>query len=133
MLVQWTQDTWEFIIGYSAVYPRRKYKRSIPERINALEGKTALCPCGTKSCSAKRYVIECINSLLKNKVNLAHLRHRSVHNFPVDLYSVRSAYCFFDIKPEAMPVHDEKTAQLEFFLIFSYPEFTSLLNFLQNK
>lgn len=63
----------------------------------------------------KRYVIECINELLKNKANLVHSRHRSVHNFLVNLCSALTAYCFFDNKPEALPVHTERTAQLELF------------------
>ena len=29
----------------------------------------------------KRYIIECINGLLKNKANLVYSRHRSTHNF----------------------------------------------------
>ena len=63
----------------------------------------------------KRYIIECINDLLKNKANLVHSRHRSVHNFLVNLCSALTAYCFFDNKPEALPVHIEKTAQQELF------------------
>ena len=29
----------------------------------------------------KRYIIECINHLFKDKGNLVHSRHRSVNNF----------------------------------------------------
>ena len=46
--------------------------------------------------------------LLKNKANLVHSRHRSVHNFIMN-------NCFFDNKPEALPVHIERTRQLELF------------------
>lgn len=49
----------------------------------------------------KRYIIECINDLLKNKENIVHSRFRSVHNFPVNFCSALTAYCFFDNKPEA--------------------------------
>lgn len=63
----------------------------------------------------KRYIIECINELLKNKANLVHSRHRSIHNFMMNLCSALTAYCFFDNKPEALPVHVEKTRQLELF------------------
>ena len=43
----------------------------------------------------KRYIIECINGLLKNKANLVHSRHRSIHNFIMNLCSALTAYCFF--------------------------------------
>ncbi|MCM1313332.1 MAG: transposase [Roseburia sp.] len=44
----------------------------------------------------KRYIIETINDLLKNKVQLIHSRHRSITNFFVNLVSVLGAYCLFD-------------------------------------
>ena len=50
----------------------------------------------------KRYIIECINELLKNKANLVHSRHRSVHNFIMNLCSTLTAYCFFENKPQAL-------------------------------
>lgn len=63
----------------------------------------------------KRYVIECINYLLKDKANIVHSRHRSVHNFIMNLCAGLAAYCFFENKPEALPVHIENTKQLELF------------------
>ena len=53
----------------------------------------------------KRYIIKCINELLKNKANLVHSRHRSIHNFIMNLCSALTAYCFFDNKPAALPVY----------------------------
>ena len=70
----------------------------------------------------KRYIIECINELLKNKANLVHSRHRSVHNFLMNLCAALAAYCFFENKPEALPVQIEKTRQLELFEANPYPE-----------
>ena len=63
----------------------------------------------------KRYIIECINELLKNKANLVHSRHCSIHNFIMNLCSALTAYCFCDNKPEALPVYVEKSRQLELF------------------
>ena len=63
----------------------------------------------------KRYIIECINELLKNKSNLIHSRHRSVHNFLMNLSAALAAYCFFENKPETLPVRIEKSRQLELF------------------
>ena len=71
----------------------------------------------------KRYIIECINELLKNKANLVHSRHRSIHNFIMNLCSALTAYCFFDNKPEALPVYVEKSKPLELSVVYeSYPE-----------
>ena len=70
----------------------------------------------------KRYTIECINELLKNKANLVHSRHRSIYNFIMNLCSALTAYCFLDNKPKALPVYIEKSKQLELFAYWSYPE-----------
>ena len=63
----------------------------------------------------KRYIIECINELLKNKANLVHSRHRSIHNFIMNLCSALTAYYFFDNKPEALPVYVEESKQVGLF------------------
>ena len=63
----------------------------------------------------KRYIIECINDMLKNKANIVHSRHRSIHNFIMNICAALTAYCFFENKPEAMPVHVEKSAQMTLF------------------
>ena len=49
--------------------------------------KNKLMPMWDKIMLRKRYVIKCINELLKNKANLAHSRHRSIHNFIMNLCS----------------------------------------------
>ncbi len=72
-------------------------------------------PLWDKMMLRKRYIIECINELLKNKANLVHSRHRSVHNFLMNLCVALAAYCFFENKPETLPVRIEKTRQLELF------------------
>ena len=63
----------------------------------------------------KRYIIESINELLKNKADLVHSRHRSVHNFLMSLCAALAAYCFFENKPEVLPVRIEKSRPLELF------------------
>lgn len=77
--------------------------------------KNKLMPMWDKIMLRKRYIIECINDLLKNKATLVHTRHRAVHNFIMNLCSALTAYCFFDNKPQALPVHIEKAAMLELF------------------
>ena len=59
----------------------------------------------------KRYIIKCINELLKNKANLVHSRHRSIHNFIINLCFVLTAYCFL--------VVSKKVCKLDIILIFA--------------
>ncbi len=59
--------------------------------------KNKLMPMWDKIMLRKRYIIECINELLKNKANLVHSRHRSIHNFIMNLCSALTAYCFLTI------------------------------------
>lgn len=47
----------------------------------------------------KRSVIESINDMLKNVAQLVHSRHRSVHNFLMNMLAAIGAYCFFGTKP----------------------------------
>lgn len=47
--------------------------------------KNKLMPMYDKIMLRKRYVIECINDLLKNKAEIVHSRHRSVHNFIMNI------------------------------------------------
>lgn len=77
--------------------------------------RNKLMPMWDKIMLRKRYIIECINGLLKNKGNIVHFRHRSVHNFIMNICSELSAYCFFDNKAEELPAHVEKSRQLELF------------------
>ena len=64
--------------------------------------KNRLMPLYDKVMLRKRYVIETINDLLKNTADLVHSRHRSIHNFLMNLISAMGAYCFFDNKPTAI-------------------------------
>lgn len=77
--------------------------------------KNKLMPMWDRIMLRKRCIIECINDLLKNKANLVHSRHRSTHNFIINLCGALAAYSFFENKPEALPVHVERTPQLALF------------------
>ncbi|SDF92987.1 Transposase DDE domain-containing protein, partial [Bacteroidales bacterium KHT7] len=81
-------------------------KANMKNKLMSLEEKILL---------RKRCIIECINDLLKNKANLVHSRHRSIHNFIMNICSALTAYCFFENKLDALPVHVEKSRQLELF------------------
>ena len=63
----------------------------------------------------KRHRIGCINELLRNKANLVYSRHRSVHNFLMNLCAALATYCFFENKLEGLPVRIEKSRQLKLF------------------
>ena len=78
--------------------------------------KNRLMPLYDKVMLRKRYVIETINDLLKNTADLVHSRHRSIHNFIMNLTAALGAYCFFDNKPTAIRgFYLEQSAQLSIF------------------
>jgi hypothetical protein len=63
----------------------------------------------------KRSVIETINDGLKNICQIEHSRHRSLHNFIMNLIAAIGVYCFFDKKPAIHFDREKPTGQLEFF------------------
>ncbi len=64
--------------------------------------KNRLMPLWDKVMLRKRYIIECINEMLKTTGKLVHIRHRSLNNFIMNLISALGAYCFYDNKPQAI-------------------------------
>ena len=78
--------------------------------------KNKLMPLWDKIMLRKRYIIECINDMLKNTAQLVHSGHRSLNNFIMNLVAVITAYCFFDNKPNALTGYEViKTNQLNCF------------------
>ncbi|MFV0390670.1 MAG: IS982 family transposase [Paludibacteraceae bacterium] len=63
----------------------------------------------------KRSVIETINDELKNICDIEHTRHRSIHNFFMNLIAALGAYCFFDKKPQIKFERTYQTGQLALF------------------
>jgi hypothetical protein len=63
----------------------------------------------------KRSVIETINDELKNICDIEHSRHRSVHNFFMNLIAAIAAYNFFDKKPSIRVDFKPDTSQLALF------------------
>jgi hypothetical protein len=63
----------------------------------------------------KRSVIETVNDELKNICEVEHTRHRSMHNFIMNLISALAAYCFFDKKPAIKFNIEKPTGQLVLF------------------
>ena len=61
--------------------------------------KGALMSISDRVLLRKRAIIETINDELKNIAQIEHSRHRSFHNFVVNLLSGIAAYCFFPKKP----------------------------------
>jgi hypothetical protein len=55
----------------------------------------------------KRVVIGAVNDFLKNICQVEHSRHRSVHNFLVNLLAALSAYSFLPHKPSIHGFCDE--------------------------
>jgi hypothetical protein len=63
----------------------------------------------------KRSVMETINDELKNICEVEHTRHRSMHNFVMNLISALAAYCFFDKKPAIRFDREKQYGQLSLF------------------
>lgn len=63
--------------------------------------KQRLMPLYDKIMLRKRSIIETVNDMLKNVVRLVHTRHRSMHNFLMNLLAAMGAYCFFLSKSAA--------------------------------
>jgi hypothetical protein len=73
--------------------------------------KNSLMSVRDKILLRKRSVIETINDELKNICHIEHSRHRSTHNFIMNIISALVAYCFFPKKP-AIKLERERSAQL---------------------
>jgi SRSO17 transposase len=54
---------------------------------------------GKKYLLRKRFVIETVFDQLKNKLAIEHTRHRSVHDFFLNIVSALVAYQFLPINP----------------------------------
>jgi hypothetical protein len=63
----------------------------------------------------KHSVIETIHDRLKNICQVEHSRHRSLHNFIMNLIAALGAYCFFDKKPVIHFDIGKPAGQLELF------------------
>jgi len=63
----------------------------------------------------KRSIIETINDELKNICEIEHSRHRSMHNFIMNLIAALAAYSFFDKKPAIRFEWEKPTGQLALF------------------
>jgi len=61
--------------------------------------KNSLMTLQDKILLRKRSVIETVNDELKNICQVEHSRHRSIHNFLMNIISAITAYCFLPKKP----------------------------------
>ena len=61
--------------------------------------KQKLMPPYDKIMLRKRSVIESVNDMLKNVAQIIYTRHRSLHNFIMNILAAMGAYCFFSTKP----------------------------------
>jgi hypothetical protein len=90
----------------NGIHPVTGIKSTMKNRLMSLRDRILL---------RKRSVIETINDGLKNICQIEHSRHRSLHNFIMNLIAAIGACCFFEKKP-SIPFDREKPAgQLELF------------------
>ena len=61
------------------------------------------------------HLVHGLRANMKNKANIVHSSHRSIHNFIMNICAALTAYSFFDNKPQALPVHVEHSALLALF------------------
>jgi len=73
--------------------------------------KNSLMSVRDKILLRKRSAIEIINDELKNICKIEHSRHRSTHNFIMNVISALVAYCFFTKKP-AIKLEWENSIQM---------------------
>jgi hypothetical protein len=77
--------------------------------------KNRLMPLYDRIMLRKRSVIEIINDQLKNICDVKHSRHRSIHNFIMNLIAAPGAYSLFDKKTAIKLEWQQPTAQLALF------------------
>lgn len=77
--------------------------------------KNRLMPFYDRIMLRKRSIIETINDLLKNVCDIEHSRHRSIHNFFMNLISAIAAYCSFNKKPAIQVEYINNGTQLHLF------------------
>jgi hypothetical protein len=70
--------------------------------------KNKLVDVGDKIMLRKRALIESVNDVLKNICQVEHSRHRSVHNFLVNLVAGIAAYSFLPHKPSIYAFSDKR-------------------------
>ena len=75
--------------------------------------KGSILSAGDSLLIRKRAIIESVNDELKNIAQVEHSRHRSLHNFLVNMMSAISAYCLFPKKPSIRlePVSDTESCR----------------------
>ena len=88
------------------VYLKLKWKSNMKNRLMTFYDRIML---------RKRSIIETINDELKNICEVEHSRHRSLHNFIMNLIAALVAYSFFDKKPAIRFDREQPTGQFELF------------------
>lgn len=77
--------------------------------------KNRLMPLYDRIMLRKRSIIETINDQLKNICDIEHTRHRSIHNFLINLIAALGAYSLFEKKPAIRFEREYQTEQLSIF------------------
>lgn len=81
-----TKDLFGKVFADRGYIKKELFERLFDQGIHLVHGlkanmKNKLMPMWDNILLRKRYIIECINEVLKNKANLVHSRYRSIHNF----------------------------------------------------
>ena len=115
-----TKEFFGRIFGNKGYISKTLFEMLFNEGVHLVTGirsnmKNRLMPLRDRIMLRKRSVIETINDILKNTCDIEHSRHRSIHNFIINLIAAIGAYCFFDKKPAIRIDVEPQYGQLSIF------------------
>jgi hypothetical protein len=91
----------------NGIHPVTGIKSTIKNRLMSLRDRILL---------RKRSVIETVNDELKNICQIEHSRHRSLHNFIMNLIAAVGAFCFFEKKLRFYSIEKNQLDSWNFFI-----------------
>ena len=101
---QFIKDIYGKLVGGGGYISKSLFRTLFVDGIHLLTRlksnmKGSILSAGDSLLIRKRAIIESVNDELKNIAQVEHSRHRSLHNFLVNMMSAISAYCLFPKKP----------------------------------
>ena len=115
---QFIKDIYGKLVGDGGYISKSLFRTLFVDGIHLLTRlktnmKGSILSAGDSLLIRKRAIIESVNDELKNIAQVEHSRHRSLHNFLVNMMSAISAYCLFPKKPSIRlePVSDTESCR----------------------
>ena len=115
---QFIKDIYGKLVGDGGYISKSLFRTLFVDGIHLLTRlktnmKGSILSAGDSLLIRKRAIIESVNDELKDIAQVEHSRHRSLHNFLVNMMSAISAYCLFPKKPSIRlePVSDTESCR----------------------